>query len=132
MSLGEEERRSMVALEIERAQNTIGEMDYLAKGNLWNNMASRLYYAVFHAVSALMIHDGYTVNTHKGSHILFSQYYVRTGKLPQEYGQLYRQLEIMRNDGDYNCYHNVTPEELLGRIEPAKKMIATIAEMVKE
>lgn len=30
MSLGEEERRSMVALEIERAQNTIGEMDYLA------------------------------------------------------------------------------------------------------
>lgn len=132
MSLGEEERRSMVALEIERAQNTIGEMDYLAKGKLWNNMASRLYYAVFHAVSALMIHDGHTVNTHKGSHILFSQYYVRTGKLPQEYGQLYRQLEIMRNDGDYNCYHNVTPEELLGRIEPAKKMIATIAEMVKE
>lgn len=37
MSLGEEERRSMVELEIERAQSTISEMDYLAKGKLWNN-----------------------------------------------------------------------------------------------
>ena len=27
---------------------------------------------------------------------------------------------------------NVTPDELLGRIEPAKKMIDTIAAMVKE
>lgn len=132
MSLGDEERRTMVALEIERAKNTMAEMDYLAKGGLWNNMASRLYYAVFHAVSALMIHDGHTVNTHKGSHILFSQHYIRTGKLSQEYGQLYRQLEIMRNDGDYNCYHDVKPEELLGRLEPAKELIETIAAMVKE
>ena len=121
MSLGDEERRTMVALEIERAKNTMAEMDYLAKGGLWNNMASRLYYAVFHAV-----------NTHKGSHILFSQHYIRTGKLSQEYGQLYRQLEIMRNDGDYNCYHDVKPEELLGRLEPAKELIETIAAMVKE
>ncbi len=131
MSLGSEERRVMVDLEIERAKKTMDEMDYLAKGGLWNNMASRLYYAVFHAVSALMIHDGHTVNTHKGSHVIFSQYYIRTGKLPKEYGQLYRQLEIMRNDGDYNCYYNVSPDELLGRLEPAKEMIATIANMVK-
>ena len=131
MSLGSEERRVMVDLEIERAKKTMDEMDYLAKGGLWNNMASRLYYAVFHAVSALMIHDCHTVNTHKGSHVIFSQYYIRTGKLPKEYGQLYRQLEIMRNDGDYNCYYNVSPDELLGRLEPAKEMIATIANMVK-
>lgn len=131
MSPGSEERRVMVDLEIERAKKTMDEMDYLAKGGLWNNMASRLYYAVFHAVSALMIHDGHTVNTHKGSHVIFSQYYIRTGKLPKEYGQLYRQLEIMRNDGDYNCYYNVSPDELLGRLEPAKEMIATIANMVK-
>ena len=131
MSLGSEERRVMVDLEIERAKKTMDEMDYLSKGGLWNNMASRLYYAVFHAVSALMIHDGHTVNTHKGSHVIFSQYYIRTGKLPKEYGQLYRQLEIMRNDGDYNCYYNVSPDELLGRLEPAKEMIATIANMVK-
>lgn len=132
MSLGDEERRVMVALEIERALNTISEMEYLQQGKLWNNMANRLYYAVFHAVSALMIRDGHKVSTHKGSHVLFSQYYVKTGLLPKEYGELYSQLETMRNEGDYNCYYEVTPEELLDRIPLAHEMIDTIAEMVNE
>ena len=132
MSLDDEKRDLVVQMGIEKAYRTMEEAEIMIQHEHWGAAAGRMYYAVFHAVSALMIHDGHTVNTHKGSHILFSQYYVRTGKLPQEYGQLYRQLEIMRNDGDYNCYHNVSPDELLGRIEPAKRMIDTIAEMVKQ
>jgi uncharacterized protein (UPF0332 family) len=132
MSLGEEERKVMVALEIERAVKTIGEMNYLQQGGLWNTMANRLYYAVFHAVSALLIHDGHKVGTHKGSHVLFSQYYAKTGKLPMEYSELYTQLETMRNEGDYNCYYNVKPEQLMESIPLAKEMIDTIAERVRE
>ena len=132
MNLGEEERSAMVSLEIERAKNIIGEMDYLQQGKLWSNIATRLYYAVFHAVSALMIHDGHKVGTHKGSHILFSQLYVKTGKLPLKYSELYKQLEIIRNNGDYNCYYDVKPEEILDRIPLAKEMIDTIAAMVNE
>ena len=74
MSLGKEERNAMVALELERAKNTMDEMDSMQKGALWNTMASRLYYAVFHAVSALMIFDGLKASTHKRSHVLFSQH----------------------------------------------------------
>lgn len=132
MSLGEEERSAMVALEIERAKSIIGEMNYLKQGKLWSNMAVRLYYAVFHAVCALMIHDGHKVSTHKGSHVLFSQFYVKTGKLPMKYSELYKQLEIIRNNGDYNCYYEVTPDELLDRVPLAHEMIDTIADMVKE
>ena len=131
MSLGEEERRVMVALEMERAVKTIGEMDYLQQGGLWNTMANRLYYAVFHAVCALLIHDRHVVNTHKGSHILFGQYFIKSGIMPKEYGDLYNQLETMRNEGDYNCYYNVKPEQLLDSVPLAKEMIDTIAAMVK-
>lgn len=49
MKLSDEERKEMVRLEIERARETIDETDYLQAGQLWNNLASRLYYAVFHA-----------------------------------------------------------------------------------
>lgn len=132
MNLGEEERNAMVSLEIERAKNIIGEIDYLQQGELWSNIATRLYYAVFHSVSALMIHDGHKVSTHKGSHILFSQLYVKTGKLPQKYSELYKQLEIIRNNGDYNCYYDVKPDEIIDCIPPAKEMIETIAEMIKD
>ena len=132
MSLSDEERSAMVTLEIERAESIIAEMDYLQQGKLWSNMAVRLYYAVFHAVCALMIHDGHKVGTHKGSHILFSQLYVKTGKMPVRYSELYKQLEIIRNNGDYNCYYEVKAEEILDRVPLAKEMIETIARMVEE
>lgn len=38
----------------------------------------------------------------------------------------------MRYKGDYNCYYDVSPDELLGRIPQAKEMIDAIAAMVKD
>jgi uncharacterized protein (UPF0332 family) len=89
-----------------------------------------LYYAVFHAVNALLINDGLQVNTHKGSHATFSQHYIKTGVLSIEYGRLYNQLQTMREESDYNCVYDVEPEELLSRIEPARKLIDDIEQLI--
>ena len=68
MSLTDEERSTLVRYEMEKARNTLCEVETLIENNLWNGAANRLYYAVFHAVSALLIHDGHQVSTHQGSH----------------------------------------------------------------
>ena len=52
--------------------------------DLWDVVANRLYYAVFHAVSALLIKDGHKVNTHKGTLVMFGQNYVKTGIFPTD------------------------------------------------
>lgn len=97
---------------------------------MWNGAANRLYYAVFHAVSALLIHDQHQVNTHQGSYGLFGLYYIKTGKLPVEFGRLYSQLQTMREDSDYNCIYDVEPDELIEKMEPAKHLIATIEALI--
>ena len=65
MSLNDEERRIIVNLELEKATNTMTQISELQKLGYWDNIANRLYYAVFHAVNALLINDGHPVNTHK-------------------------------------------------------------------
>lgn len=67
MSLTEEERKIIVELELEKARNTFGQIEELRKLGYWDTIANRLYYAVFHAVSALLIRDSHQVNTHKGA-----------------------------------------------------------------
>lgn len=57
MSLSDEERQILVNLEKEKALNTFAEIDVLRQAGFWNNIANRLYYAAFHAVSALLIHN---------------------------------------------------------------------------
>lgn len=130
MSLTNEERQTLVALELKKARDTYDEIGILTAANRWSGAANRLYYAVFHAVSALLIKDGLQVNTHRGSHAAFSLHYIKTGVLSREYGRLYNQLQTMREESDYNCVYDVEPEELMSRIEPAKQMIDDIEQLI--
>ena len=132
MSLSNEERNVLVALELKKARETNDEIEILVTANRLNGAANRMYYAVFHAVCALLIHDGIQVNTHKGSHALFSQQYIKTGILPREYGQLYNQLQTMREESDYNCAYDVEFEELQQRLEPTRRIIEDIERLVKK
>ena len=132
MSLTNEERKTLVELELKKARETYEEIGILTAANRWSGAANRLYYAVFHAISALLINDGFQVNSHKGSHAAFSLHYIKTGRLSIEYGRLYNQLQTMREESDYNCVYDVEPEELLSRIEPAKRLIDKIEQLVKE
>ena len=89
MSLTDEERKIIVELEMEKANRTFEAAMLMVDNGHWESAANRLYYALFHAVNALLIHDGHQVNTHKGSHALFGQYYIKTGKLPRQYSSIY-------------------------------------------
>ena len=130
MSLNSEERPIMVSLEYEKAQTIFGQIeDYRNLGH-WSTIANRLYYSIFHAVSALLISDGHLVNTHKGTIGLFGLHYVKTGILPVEYSHLYSQLQMLRNNSDYNCYFNVTQDDIEPLLEPAGRFIKAIGELI--
>ena len=65
MSLSNEERNILVALELKKAHETYDEIGILIAANRLNGAANRMYYAVFHAVCALLLYDGIQVNTHR-------------------------------------------------------------------
>ncbi len=132
MSIDTADRQVLVDLEIAKSYNTMDDCELMVSKERWSGAASRLYYAVFHAVCALLIHDGHRVKTHKGAGITFSQKYIHTALLPAEYGELFFQLENMREKSDYDCFYNTTADEILMRVKPAKEMIDTIASLVKK
>ena len=130
MSMTDDERTTLVTLELKKAHETFEEIGVLTAANRWNGAANRLYYSVFHAISALLLHDGYSVNTHNGSHAFFHLHYIKRGILPVEYGRLYNQLQTMREESDYNCVYDVNPDELKDRIGPAHNLIEKIEEII--
>ena len=132
MSLNEEERRIIVNLELEKATNTMTQIPELQKLGYWDNIANRLYYAVFHAVNALLIHDGHPVNTHRGVIAMFGKYYIRTGIFASEEGRLYSDLQTMRNNSDYNCSYDATQQEIEPMIEPAKRLIDKVSDYISK
>ena len=126
MGLTVEERRIIVQFEMRKAQSMMSQIEALKNLGYWDNVANRLYCAIFHAVLALLINDGHSVNTHKGTIIMFGQYYVRTGIFDIADGRLYSQLQTIREKCDYCCVFQISEEDVLPLIEPTHNLIKKI------
>ncbi len=131
MSLNDEEREIVTGLETEKARKTFAEIEILRQAGLWNNIANRMYYAAFHAVSALLISNGHIVGTHQGAVIMLHQHYIKTSILEKKYGTLYSRLQTMREQSDYNCTYNATEEEIIPLIPLTEEFIEKILLMIK-
>ena len=130
MSLNDEERKILVGLEIEKSRRTFAEIEILRQAGLWDNIANRLYYAAFHAVSALLIHDGHPVGTHQGAVVMLHQHYVKTGILSKEDGAFYSQLHTLREKSDYNCTYYATKEDTAPRIALTEAFIEKVIGLI--
>ena len=126
MGLTVEERRIIVQFEMRKAQSMMSQIEALKNLGYWDNVANRLYCAIFHAVLALLINDGHSVNTHKGAIIMFGQYYVRMGIFDIADGRLYSQLQTIREKCDYCCVFQISEENVLPLIEPTHNLIKKI------
>ncbi len=132
MSLTDEERAILVNLEYEKGKSFLEQAEKIVDLGYWDMVANRLYYAVFHAVSALLIKNGHKVGTHKGVVLLFGQHYIKTGIFSINEGRLYSQLQTMREKADYVCTFQTTQEEILPMLKPARKMIEKIGGIVSQ
>lgn len=126
MGLTESERQIVVGLELEKAQKTLKEVDVLKGAAMWNAAANRLYYALFHAISALLINDGLQVKSHHGILSQFGQHYVRNGIFSRDDGRILSEMVIMRDNADYNCYYEAAEESVLSYITPVCALIEKI------
>lgn len=102
------------------------EMDY------WDLVSNRLYYSMFHAVTALMLIDGIRTSTHKGSSSQFGRFYVLTGKFSREDGMLYSRLQTMREKADYQNVFILPKEQGEIMLNEAKLLQGRIIDMIKE
>lgn len=126
MNLSDSERATIVSLELDKAHKTFADMEFCAKEQKWEAAANRLYYALFHAVSALLINGGQNVKSRRGIMSLFGQQYVRTGLFSREDGSLLSDLVIMRDNADYNLFFEASEEKIVPYIEPTRQLIGKI------
>ena len=130
MSLSENERRIIVNRELEKSERTFEDVVFCAKEGKWEAAANRLYYALFHAMAALLINDGHHVKSHRGILAMFGEHYVRTEIFSKKDGSLLSELVIMRDNADYNCFFEADEEKLTPFIEPTRELIERIRQYI--
>lgn len=131
MSLNDEERAIMVEFEMEKSHRLIDQFPILQEAKLWDTLANRIYYSVFHAITALLIKNGLHAQFHKGVSILFSKHFVKEGLIDEDFGSFFARLETMREKSDYTCLFETTKEDVMPMIPKAKELVSLIEGLIE-
>ena len=61
----------------------------------------------------------------------FGLHFIKTGIIEDRLGAFLTRMEQLREKGDYNCLFDVTKDELLTFVEPAKELIEKIDQLIR-
>lgn len=87
---------------------------------------NRSYYAIFHAIRALLALDGVDFKKHTAVIGYFRREYVKTGKLNVECSEIVGNAFNIRNSSDYEDFYIISKKEVEEQIENAKKFISSV------
>lgn len=132
MSLSSEERDTIVNFRIEKSIRAYEQAKGVVGLKYWETIANRLYYAAYNAVSALLIANGDTAQSHSGVIHLFGLRFIKTGIFPAEIGRLYHKLFTMRQTGDYDDTYGLVEEDVLPYVEPTGLFIKQVTDYAKQ
>jgi len=122
----------LIEYRISRAYDTLEDANILAKSKRWNSCVNRLYYSCFYAVIALLMKDEKSSSKHTGIRSIFNRDYIKTGKIPLKYGQLYNSLFEGRQESDYMTYIYFQEEQVLLWTSQTTSFIDYIAKLIKQ
>lgn len=96
-----ENRGLNAAAELARAEECLREAETLRDAGLPFGAASRAYYAVFHAATALLFSVGLEAKSHRAVASMIGEHFVKPGRLSAELGRLVAHMQRDREDADY-------------------------------
>ena len=103
-TLDEQSRAALVQYRLDRASETIKEVDVLAREGYYNAAANRLYYACFYSTLALLVANNISTSSHAGTKTMLGFHFVAKGLLQKEHGKTFSRLFEIRHSGDYDDF----------------------------
>jgi len=117
---------------IQKAKDTIVEVEIHIQNEFWNTAINRMYYACFYAVSALLVKHGIETSSHKGIRQLFGKMFVKTGKFDKNLAKHYTDLFEKRHKGDYNDFFDFDKETVIRLLPISKEFIRVIEDLINK
>jgi uncharacterized protein (UPF0332 family) len=125
-------REDLIQYRLHRAKDTFEDAQILAERRKWNSSINRLYYSAYYAVMALLLFSELNPATHNGAKSNFTEHFIKTERIPKEFGKMYSQLFTWRQKGDYDDLFDFDQEKVMPYFQPVQKLIDLIESIVKE
>lgn len=127
-----ENRRTNIQDELARAAQALRAAEALAQLDLSADSVSRAYYAVFHALRALLLSAGLEPKSHQGAIHLFNTGFVKPGTFATSHNRLIAGLQRARELADYDSSVQFSKEDALIELQEAKSFVDEVERYLRE
>lgn len=125
-----DERSEEIAVYLDRADSSLQAARTLVWTGFSDYAASRAYYAMFYAATALLAQKGLSYSKHSGVVAAIHQNFVKTGVLEAKHGKNLNWLFGLRATGDYGGATHVSSEDAEAAIEAAQEFLAAVRQII--
>ena len=108
---------------LEQAKENLDEAIALLNINKFKGASNRAYYAIFHAIKAILAIEETDFKKHSSVIAYFNQNYINTEIFPKELGKKVSTARFFREKSDYVDFYIVTKEECEEQIKTARELI---------
>ncbi len=121
-----EEKQNLAKVRFEHSLQCLKTSQLLVDADDYKCAANRSYYAIFHAMRAVLAFDGYDVKKHSAVISKFRQLYIKTLIFPSNFSKIISILFNSRNDSDYDDFYLLSKEDVENQINNAKEFLNAI------
>ena len=126
-----EQLRALSKIRLEHADECISAAKSLIESENFKSAANRAYYAIFHAMRAVLAFDKIDMKHHSGIIAEFRRLYIKTGFFDAELSRIISVLSDSRTDSDYDDFYIVSKEEVVEQVKAAEHFLDEVKRFVK-
>lgn len=121
-----EEKKALSNARYEHALECLESAKLLLGSENFKSAANRSYYAIFHAMRAVLAFDGIDMKHHSGIMSEFRRLYIKTGVFDKKLSSIISVLFEIRQDSDYDDFFVISKAEVVEQIDNAAFFVAEI------
>ncbi len=113
--------RDLSKYRFETSLEDLEDAKIMFENERYKNTLNRGYYAIFHAIRAVIALDGFDSSKHSGVIAFFNQKYVKTGIFPKDLSKIIKAASENRESADYLDFFIASKKAAKEQIERAEE-----------
>ena len=124
--MNDEEKKSLSIVRLEKAKENLTAAYTLISSGDFRIATTRTYYAVFHAMRAVLALDGVDMKHHSGIISEFRKRYLKTEIIDRKLSATISELYDLRTDCDYDDFFIISKEDTKNAVRKADEFVKAI------
>lgn len=121
-----DEKIALSQTRMNKAKECLSDAKILLDNGSYKSLANRSYYAIFHAMRAVLALDGFDSKKHSGIIAEFQRAYIKTAIFDKEFSAIIKKLLQARTSSDYDDFFAISKEDTITQFHDAEEFIEAV------